>query len=438
MDSATRNRKKSDLLFILWAGGAALLSYALVYALRKPFTAATFDGLEVLGMDYKTATSIVQIAGYMIAKLLGIKFISELKRENRLRFIIGSVALAECSLFLFAVLPVPFNILALFFNGLSLGCMWGVIFSFLEGRRLSGVLASIMGLSIAFSSGLAKSLGLFLVHDLGIGEFWMPATIGAGAFPLLIILGFVLNRLPDPSPEDIASCTERIPMDARRRKNIFLRFAPLLCMLFLANLFITVMQDIKEDFLVKLVDTSQLSSWAFSGIDGVVTLIILGVFLLISLIRNHRTVLVTLLMLVTAGMTGLAGVAYWYDSLQLSPVLWLFIQSLGLYTAYLSFQTLFFERFVSCFNIHGNVGFFIITIDFVGYLGTVCVLIFKEAFVSELNWIEFYNTMVTALGAACCLLFIGSIGWLARREERKARRVSYQRPQTALSTASNL
>lgn len=47
------NQKKalSDVLFILWAGGAALLSYSLVYALRKPFTAATFDGLDFFGMD---------------------------------------------------------------------------------------------------------------------------------------------------------------------------------------------------------------------------------------------------------------------------------------------------------------------------------------------------------------------------------------------------
>ena len=44
------NQKKtlSDVLFILWAGGAALLSYSLVYALRKPFTAATFDGIDFL------------------------------------------------------------------------------------------------------------------------------------------------------------------------------------------------------------------------------------------------------------------------------------------------------------------------------------------------------------------------------------------------------
>ena len=56
--SPSTQKKLSDLLFILYAGGAALLSYSLVYALRKPFTAATFDGMELFGMDYKIATKI--------------------------------------------------------------------------------------------------------------------------------------------------------------------------------------------------------------------------------------------------------------------------------------------------------------------------------------------------------------------------------------------
>ena len=45
--SPSTQKKLSDLLFILYAGGAALLSYSLVYAIRKPFTAATFDGMEI-------------------------------------------------------------------------------------------------------------------------------------------------------------------------------------------------------------------------------------------------------------------------------------------------------------------------------------------------------------------------------------------------------
>ena len=54
-----------DWLFVLWAGGTALLSYSLVYALRKPFTAAEFDGLQVAGMDYKIVVSIIQLIGYV-------------------------------------------------------------------------------------------------------------------------------------------------------------------------------------------------------------------------------------------------------------------------------------------------------------------------------------------------------------------------------------
>lgn len=98
-----------DWLFVLWAGGTALLSYSLVYALRKPFTAAEFEGLQVYGMDYKIAVSIIQLLGYVSAKLLGIKYISELRPEGRLKFIIGSAALSEISLIAFGVLPIPYN-----------------------------------------------------------------------------------------------------------------------------------------------------------------------------------------------------------------------------------------------------------------------------------------------------------------------------------------
>lgn len=39
-------KKTPDWLFIFWMGGTALLSYSLVYALRKPFTAAEFEAAE--------------------------------------------------------------------------------------------------------------------------------------------------------------------------------------------------------------------------------------------------------------------------------------------------------------------------------------------------------------------------------------------------------
>ena len=404
-----------DWLFVLWAGGTALLSYSLVYALRKPFTAAEFDGLQVAGMDYKIVVSIIQLIGYVCAKMLGIKFISELKPEGRLKFIIGSAALSELSLVAFGLLLAPYNIFALFFNGLSLGCMWGVIFSFLEGRRTTDILASIMGVSMALSSGVAKSLGLYALNDLGVSEFWMPALVGAVAFPLLCFMGWMMTKFPAPTAADIAARTKRVTLDGRQRWQLFVKFMPLLIMLFGANLLLTVQRDIKEDFIVCIIDVSQVSSWAFAHLDSIATLVLLGVFALLSAVGNHLRALCLILIMSAIGMGTIAFLGAEAGSLNMPVTAWLFLQTLCIDIAYLSFQTIFFERFIACFKVQGNVGFFIITIDFIDYLGTLCLLLFKEFQAPHIDWTSFYNGMSVYIGIACCLAFAGSIIYMINK-----------------------
>lgn len=404
-----------DWLFVLWAGGTALLSYSLVYALRKPFTAAEFDGLQVAGMDYKIVVSIIQLIGYVCAKMLGIKYISELKPEGRLKFIVGSAALSEVSLVAFGLLPAPYNIFALFFNGLSLGCMWGVIFSFLEGRRTTDILASIMGVSMALSSGVAKSLGLYALNDLGVSEFWMPALVGAVAFPLLCFMGWMMTKFPAPTAADIAARTKRVTLDGRQRWQLFVKFMPLLIMLFGANLLLTVQRDIKEDFIVCIIDVSQVSSWAFAHLDSIATLVLLGVFALLSAVGNHLRALCLILIMSAIGMGTIAFLGAEAGSLNMPVTAWLFLQTLCIDIAYLSFQTIFFERFIACFKVQGNVGFFIITIDFIGYLGTLCLLLFKEFQAPHIDWTSFYNGMSVYIGVACCLAFAGSIIYMINK-----------------------
>ena len=414
MKAATSNMP--SWLFVLWAGGTALLSYSLVYALRKPFTAAEFEGMEVAGMDYKIVTSIIQLVGYVCAKLLGIKYISELKPEGRLKFIIGSAALSEVSLLAFGLLPTPYNICALFFNGLSLGCMWGVIFSFLEGRRTTDILASIMGVSMALSSGIAKSLGLYAMHDLGVSEFWMPALIGAFAFPLLCFMGWMMTKFPAPTAEDIAARTKRVTLNGQQRWQLFAKFMPLLLMLFGANLLLTVQRDIKEDFIVCIIDVDSVSSWAFAYLDSIATIVLLGAFALLSAIGNHLRALCLILIFATIGMGTIAFLGAEAESLDMPVTAWLFLQTFCIDIAYLSFQTIFFERFIACFKVKGNVGFFIITIDFIGYLGTLAILSYKEFMAPHIDWAPFYNSMSVFVGIACCLAFAGSIIYMIRKK----------------------
>ncbi|MBW9202316.1 hypothetical protein EVD33_05095 [Bacteroidales bacterium SW292] len=403
--STAKNKQISDILLILWAGGAALLSYSLVYALRKPYTAASFEGLTFLGSDYKVAVTTIQILGYVIAKFFGIKIISELKKENRFRFFVGSAVLAEAALIGFGLLPAPWNVAAMFLNGLSLGCMWGVIFSFIEGRKVTDILASLLGVSMVFSSGLAKSFGLFAMNDLHIDQFWMPAVIGGIALPLLVFMGYLMKCLPPPTAEDIALRNERVTLDGKGRKALFRKYAPILSLLFVGNFMLLMLRDIKEDFLVNILDMSGQSSWMFARVDTIVTLIILGIFALFTFCRSNIKALICLMCLVVTGCATMTYVSYHYDTLHLEPVAWLFVQSLSLYIAYLTFQTIFFDRFIACFRIKGNVGFFIAMIDFIGYLGTVTLLSTKEMLNIDIEWFALFNHIAFAVGAICTLLF---------------------------------
>lgn len=405
MEQITKNKKLSTALLIVWAGGAALLSYSLVYALRKPYTAASFDGMTFLGVDYKVAVTTIQILGYMIAKFFGIKIISELKKENRFKFFVYSAVLAEMALVGFGMLSAPYNVAAMFVNGLSLGCMWGVIFSFIEGRKVTDILASLLGVSMVFSSGLSKSFGLFAMNEIGIDPFWMPAVIGGLALPLLVFMGYMLKRLPHPTEEDITLRNERVVLDGNGRKALFRKYAPILSLLFVGNFMLLVLRDIKEDFLVNILDMSEQSSWLFARVDTMVTLIILALFALFIFFRSNIKAIMWLIVLVVAGCLVMTYVSFHYDTLQLEPVTWLFVQSLSLYIAYLTFQTIFFDRFIACFRIKGNVGFFIAMIDFIGYLGTVLLLSTKEFLDIDLEWFALFNHIACAVGATCTLLF---------------------------------
>ena len=104
---------------------------------------------------------------------------------------------------------------------------------------------------------------------------------------------------------------------------------------------LVVLRDIKEDFLVKIIDMNGQSSWMFAQVDTVVTLIILALFGAMVFVKSNIKVLVALLGLVVLGTATMSFISFNYDSLQLDAITWLFVQSLCLYIAYLCFQSIF-------------------------------------------------------------------------------------------------
>lgn len=150
---------KSQLFITIFLGIAAFCTYASMYAFRKPFTAGSFFNLTLLGFDYKIVLVFCQLLGYTTAKAIGIQFVSEAKPENRLVYIISLVAFSLLSLFLFSIVPAPDNWPFMYLNGVGLGMIYGLVFSYLEGRKNTEILLTFLIVSFIVLSGFMKSIG---------------------------------------------------------------------------------------------------------------------------------------------------------------------------------------------------------------------------------------------------------------------------------------
>ena len=381
--------KSNGLFFILWCMIASFGAYFCMYAFRKPFNTGLYEGYELWGMGYKTVLIISQVAGYMLSKFLGIKIISELRASQRIRLIIGLILFAEVALLGFGMVPFPFNFVFLFFNGLPLGMVWGVVFSFLEGRRFTEIISFGLSISLIVASGMLKTVYLE-VHTLfpAISEFWMPFVMGLLFLPLFCFFVWMLSVIPAPSQEDILLREERVPM-SRQDKMVALKeygFG-LACLVIIYSMLATL-RDFRDNFSVEIWNEIAVhwDSTVFSQtemISGVIVLLAVGA---IAIFKNNVRAFWATLALIAFGIlsSGLSTLLFQWG--WLSPFLWMLFLGTGLFLAYIPMQIALFERMIAAFRIKSNAGFFVYICDSIGYLGSVMLLLYKEFFSKSLHW----------------------------------------------------
>ena len=94
--------------------------------------------------------------------------------------------------------------------------IWGLVFSYVEGRRVSELLGAMLCASFILSSGVVKSVAVLFLHA-GVPETWMPAVTGAAFTPVLLVSLWWLRRgRRRPMPGDEAE-RHRTRADAARR-----------------------------------------------------------------------------------------------------------------------------------------------------------------------------------------------------------------------------
>lgn len=360
-----------------WALIAAFGTYFCMYGFRKPYTAATYSGSFFFGIDYKFLLIIAQTTGYVIAKWVGIKIISEIKREQRIKFLLALIAFAELMLFLFAFVPRPWNIICLFLNGLPLGVVFGLILGFLEGKRNTEALIAGLCASFIVSDGVSKSIGKMLL-DIGVQESWMPFF--AGVFFLIPTLIFIamLSQVPPPSTADTASRSERAPMKAQARWNFFMKYAPGLIGITIVYLFVTLLRSIRADFAPELwKDLGYKQTPAlFTQSELLVSFGVVIINGLAILILNHYKAFRFSLLTCLGGFIILL-LAIWGLQYGLSKFSFMVLLGLGVYIPYVAIHTTIFERLIAITKERANIGFLMYIVDSVGYTGYIILMLFR-------------------------------------------------------------
>lgn len=374
-------------------------AYTCVYAFRKPFTVATFPGEMFSGITYQTILIISQVIGYMFSKFAGIRFISALKRTGRWMTGLILVGTAWFSLFLFAILPLWAGIICFLVNGFMLGFMWGVVFSFAEGRRSTDFIGSVLAVSFIFAGGFTRSVAKWLMMEYGVTEKWMPFMTGLVFVVPLTILFYLLEKVPHPDNEDVRERAERVSMSKFDRKTIIAEFGSGLIIIAVIYTMLTVMRDIRDNYMGNMWTELgyQDNASVFTRSETRITLIILGIMSLIVLIRKNIAAFRTIHLIILAGFI-LAGISsLLFVNGQLDGGIWMQAVGLGLYMAYIPFNAIFFERMIAAFRLKGNVGFLIYITDAFGYLGSVMVMLFKESMDMDVKWTVFYSNAVLIL-----------------------------------------
>ncbi|MBT3597184.1 MAG: hypothetical protein HN758_17440 [Verrucomicrobia bacterium] len=424
--------KAPEFIFILFAVTAAFSTYFCMYAFRKPFTAAKFEGLMFFETEVtlKTALVISQILGYALSKYVGIKVCSEIQPAQRAKALLWLILGAQLSLVLFGLAPDNWRFAAIFLNGLPLGMVWGLVVWYLEGRRTSEILLAGLSCSFIVSSGIVKDFGrammsggvadawnwfpLFgpmVAQGLGeVSEAWMPAVVGAHFLPLFFLSVWMLNQLPPPSVQDTAARTARQPMDGKKRISFVKHFLPGLALLMIAYFFLTAYRDFRDNYMVEILDGL---GYPYNDNQTIIsrteTLVAFGVMVtmaLLNTIKHNRAGLVGAFVVMTAGVLLLGGSTLLFDWGVISGFWWLTLTGFGSYLAYVPYGSLLFDRMMASTKVVGTAVFAIYVADAIGYTGSVGIQLYKDLAqgdMSRLGFFKAFTWFMTFLGASCLI-----------------------------------
>ncbi len=387
-----------------------------MYAFRKPYSAGTYEGLYFAQtyiawkIELKTVLVSSQLIGYIVSKFISIKICSETTRRRRGVTLIALIVWAEVALVLFGVLPDSARPIAMFFNGLSLGMVWGFVVRYLEGRLVSDPMMAGLCCSFILASGLVKSAGLSLMTTLELSEFWMPCVTGLAFLVPFLLAVWMLEQIPEPTATDEFHRVRREPMLRADRRTFIKQFLAGMIMLLTAYFFLTAYRSFRDDFAVEiLTDAGALHlAKSLAWTETWVMLLVMAVVGALFLVKGKRSGLIAMFGVMLFGSVLLAAGTLLYDREQISGLNWMIVTGLGGYLIYVPYNAILFDRIIASTGAVGTAVFGISLADFIGYMATIPLMLGKDLLFEDTSRLEFFRVFTYWMAGISFVLLLGS------------------------------
>ena len=375
-----------------------------MYAIRKPFTALVYSQ-DILGYGIKSWMVLAQLLGYTLSKFVGIKWLGELNRNHRFRMIVLILTSATIPLLLMGFSNCKYWPIWMLLNGFPLGLIWGIVFSYIEGRNLTELIGAILACTFIFSSGFVKSIAILLQESHFSLEF-IPFYVAIIFLIPAIIFSYLLEKMPKPSNEEILANAPRTALTKSERKAINKKYFGFLFAIVLLYGFLTLLRDIRDNFGAEIMSGLHIyNAKNLTQLESIITIIMLVSIPFISRVKNHyNAILITIVATFIGGLICISTSILFKNQVIDGMGLLLFSGG-GIYVGYILINISIMNRLIGFNGTPANSGFLVYMADSAGYLCSLFIsgfALFSKK--GELPWLNWFQNLIF-FGGIIVMLF---------------------------------
>ena len=362
-------------------------SYCLTYFWRYPIFVlpANITSQPVFSerMDVQASISLAFILGFGVAKPFAATVASSpfffRHRSKALLLLLTSsnfiVGFGNLS-------PAPgAKVAAVFFSSFCSSWIYGMMVTYLEGRRSTEALIAISSMCLAYTGNLSRGVGR-AVLNAGVSPEMMPLLIGTAAWVPACGLLLVLDRAPKPSEADVAARSRRVPMDLPAKRRFLSRWGGGVFLMMLAYALVTGVRSVRDLYSAQIfaaaMNVEEAPAWIFLVADAPGAVLSAAALVAVGIIRDSRRAMLAMILLMVIAITlGLGATALFQLNI-LGGVAWQLCLGTSVFVTYSLLSTPFYERMFAATRTEGTISFLVFASDCFGYVVTTTLLLYQD------------------------------------------------------------